>query len=118
MVRQSVLSVCKPLGSAYKRVRHACVGGFIMDKRPSDCQFGYAAELTTGYVWAAIVYLDSATDYREEISGKNVLAKGLGQFTVLDKKSQGDSVMWLVIAVLIFVSLALLGITKLVGMVF
>lgn len=118
MVSQLVLSVCKPLGFAYKGVRHAYVGGLIMEKRPSDCQFGYAAELTTGYVWAAIVYLDSATDYREEISGKTALAKGLGQFTVLDKKSQGDSVLWLVIAVLIFVSLALLGITKLVGMVF
>ncbi|SRR5579871_1698161 len=118
MVRQSVLSVCNPLGTTYKRVRHACVGGLIMEKRPSDCQFGYAADLTTGYVWAAIVYLDSATDYREEISGKNALAKSLGHFTVLDKKSKGDSVLWLVIAVLIFVSLALLGITKLVGMVF
>ena len=89
-----------------------------MEKRPGDCQFGYAAELTTGYVWAAIVYLDSATDYREEISGKTASTRGLGQFTVLDKKSKGDSVLWLVIAVLIFASLALLGITKLVGMVF
>jgi hypothetical protein len=87
-----------------------------MEKRPSDCQFGYAAELTTGYVWAAIVYLDSATDYREEISGKH--ASSLEQFTVLDKKGKGDSVLWLVIAVLIFASLALLGITKLVGTVF
>lgn len=89
-----------------------------MEKRPSDCQFGYSAELTTGYVWAAIVYLDSATDYREEISGKAKLASSLEQFTILDKKGKGDSVMWLIIAVLIFASLALLGITKLVGMVF
>lgn len=89
-----------------------------MEKRPSDCQFGYAAELTTGYVWAAIVYLDSATDYREEISGKAKLASSLEQFAVLDKKGKGDSVVWLIIAVLIFASLALLGITKLVGMVF
>lgn len=118
MVRQLVLSVCMPLGSAYKGVRHACEGGLIMEKRPSDCQFGYAAELTTGYVWAAIVYLDSATDYREEISGKTALARGLGQFTVLDKSNKGDSLLWLVVAILIFVSLALLGITKLVGMVF
>ena len=118
MVRQSVLSVCKSPSPAYKGVRHACVGGFIMEKRPSDCQFGYATELTTGYVWAAIVYLDSATDYREEISGKAKLACSLEQFTVLDKKSKGDSVLWLVIAVLIFASLALLGITKLIGTIF
>lgn len=84
-----------------------------MEKRPSDCQFGSAAELTTGYVWAAIVYLDSATDYKEEISGKTT-----GQFIVLDKKGKGDSILWLVIAVLVFASLALLGITKLVGIVF
>ena len=89
-----------------------------MEKRPSDCQFGYAAELTTGYVWAAIVYLDSATDYREEILGKHKPAGDLEQFAVLDKKSKGDSVLWLVIALVIFASLALLGITKLVGMVF
>jgi hypothetical protein len=89
-----------------------------MEKRPSDCQFGYAAELTTGYVWAAIVYLDSATDYREEISGKTKLASTFEQFTVLDKTSKGDSMVWLIIAVVIFASLALLGITKLVGMVF
>ena len=89
-----------------------------MDKRPSDCQFHYAAELTTGYVWAAIVYLDSATDYREEISRRNKVAGDSEQFTVLDKKSKGDSVLWLVIAVLVFASLALLGITKLVGIVF
>jgi len=88
-----------------------------MEKRPSDCQFGYAGELTTGYVWAAIVYLDSATDYREEISGKTKIAGNPEQFSVLDKKGKGDSIVWLVIAVLIFASLALLGITKLVGMV-
>lgn len=90
----------------------------MMEKRPSDCQFGYAAELTTGYVWAAIVYLDSATDYREEISRRNKIAGDSEKFTVLDKKSKGDSVLWLVIAVLVFASLALLGITKLVGIVF
>jgi len=89
-----------------------------MEKRPSDCQFGSAAELTTGYVWAAIVYLDSATDYQEEISSKAVPSRVLGQFTVLDKKGKGDSILWLVIAVLVFASLALLGITRLVGMVF
>lgn len=88
-----------------------------MEKRPSDCQFGYVGELTTGYVWAAIVYLDSPTDYREEISGKNKTAGKVGEFTVLDGKGKGDSIVWLVIAVLIFASLALLGITKLVGMV-
>ena len=93
-----------------------------MEKRPSDCQFGHASELTTGYVWAAIVYLDSATDYREEILGKaKAKAKKAGdvdQFTTLDKKTNGDSVLWLVIAVLVFASLALLGITKLIGVVF
>jgi hypothetical protein len=90
----------------------------MMEKRPGDCQFGSATELTTGYVWAAIVYLDSATDYREEIAGKTKTAAALEQFTTLDKKTKGDSVLWLVIAVLIFASLALLGITKLVGIVF
>jgi len=89
-----------------------------MEKRPSDCQFSHAADLTTGYVWAAIVYLDSATDYREAIARKTKTADGPEQFTVLDKKSKGDSVLWLVIAVLVFASLALLGITKLVGIVF
>jgi len=89
-----------------------------MEKRPSDCQFSHAADLTTGYVWAAIVYLDSATDYREAIAGKAKTAGDLEQFTTLDKKSKGDSVLWLVIAVLIFASLALLGITRLVGIVF
>lgn len=91
-----------------------------MEKRSGDCQFGYAAELTTGYVWAAIVYLDSPTDYREEISGKSKIKTfgSLEQFTILDRKTKGDSLLWLVIAVLIFASLALLGVTKLVGMVF
>lgn len=84
-----------------------------MDTHPEQGELGTWLELNTYYVWAAIHYLDSSTDYREYIHPVGEIPPILGGFTVQSASESGSRSSWIFLGV---AGLVFLGILALIAL--
>lgn len=88
-----------------------------MDADPGEGELGTRLDISGWYVWAAIHYLDSPTDYREFTHISGGMPPTLTSFTV-EHTAIGKSSSWIYFGVGAFFFLGLIGLIVLVAACF